>query len=213
MNAKNHQQISPNSHISPEKTVNSSFNSDSIDCVMPAAGMSSRMGVWKMMLTYRKHTILDESIENALGFCSRVILVTGFRADELVDRYCNDKRILLVNNQHYEQGIFSSMQAGSKYVESEHYFICHGDMPCVDKQIYQQMWQYRGELCVFPGTERKWGHPALIPATVIKKITSKPATVTMKPILKEHGIHFLDMDNPDIHFDVDTPEEYQQLIR
>lgn len=48
-----------------------------VDCVMPAAGLSSRMGSWKVMLPYSHHTILDESIENALRFCSRVKKLMG----------------------------------------------------------------------------------------------------------------------------------------
>lgn len=201
-------------NVKDEQSISVSRKSayDGIDCVMPAAGMSSRMGLWKMMLTYRQHTILDESIENALGFCSRVILVTGYRGDELEKRYANDKRITLVHNKDFRLGIFSSMQLGSRFVKSEHYFICHGDMPCVTKDIYQTMWQYRGEQVVFPGSERKWGHPALIPQDVISKISVESPTANMKPILKAHGIHFLNMTTNGIHFDVDTPEEYNKLL-
>lgn len=192
-------------------------DSPAIDCVMPAAGMSSRMGAWKMMLAYRQHTILDESLENALGFCSRVILITGFRSDELHQRYANDNRILVVHNQNYQQGIFSSMQFGAKFVESEHFFISHGDMPCIDASIYRAMWQSCCEQrcskqVIFPGTERKWGHPALIPKSAITNIITASPTATMKPILKEHGIHFLNMTTEAIHFDVDTPEEYNRLL-
>lgn len=183
-----------------------------IDCVMPAAGLSSRMGQWKMMLAYRHHTILDQSIENALKFCQRVILITGYRSDELRHRYSNHPQIKLVENKHYQQGLFSSMQLGVSYVESDYFFICHGDMPCIDKGIYQAMWQHRSELCVFPGNQDCWGHPALIPSSLITQIMSKSPIDSMRPILQTHGITFLHKADPAIHFDVDTQEAYKQLL-
>lgn len=65
----------------------------SVDCIITAAGLSSRMGKWKMMLPWRDGTILDASIKNALQFCSRIIVVTGFRGEALQARYCNWKNV------------------------------------------------------------------------------------------------------------------------
>ena len=64
-----------------------------IDCIITAAGLSSRMGQWKMMLPWEQGTILDTSIKNALQFCSRIILVTGYRGNELHERYANQSNI------------------------------------------------------------------------------------------------------------------------
>ncbi|WP_407675665.1 glycosyltransferase family protein [Photobacterium frigidiphilum] len=39
--------------------------------------------------------------------------------------------------------MFGSIQVGVSEVRSEHFFICHGDMPCVSADIYQQVWSER----------------------------------------------------------------------
>ncbi len=49
-----------------------------IDCIIPAAGYSKRMGKWKPLLPLKNKTILDWSIDNAIKGGCRVILVTGF---------------------------------------------------------------------------------------------------------------------------------------
>ena len=67
-----------------------------IDCIITAAGLSSRMGQWKMMLPWQQGTILDTSIKNALQFCSRIILVTGYRGNELHERYANQSNITII---------------------------------------------------------------------------------------------------------------------
>ena len=70
-----------------------------IDCIITAAGLSSRMGQWKMMLPWQQGTILDTSIKNALQFCSRIILVTGYRGNELHERYANQSNITIIQTQ------------------------------------------------------------------------------------------------------------------
>lgn len=82
-----------------------------IDCIITAAGLSSRMGQWKMMLPWQQGTILDTSIKNALQFCSRIILVTGYRGNELHERYANQSNITIIHNPDYAQGLLTSVKA------------------------------------------------------------------------------------------------------
>ncbi|MGF1730136.1 molybdenum cofactor cytidylyltransferase [Photobacterium kasasachensis] len=184
-----------------------------VDCVMPAAGLSSRMGCWKMMLPYRHHTILDESIENALGFCSRVILVAGHRGDELACRYKKKQGVEVVVNTHYEQGMFSSIQQGAKQVKTKHFFICHGDMPCISPDIYRRVWEKRGSYTVFPGTAERPGHPVLLPATLKAQILSAPFDGKMKRIIYSGEVKYAELTETDIYFDVDTPAAYERLCQ
>ncbi|MDA6076735.1 NTP transferase domain-containing protein [Edwardsiella anguillarum] len=102
---------------------------EAVEGIITAAGLSSRMGQWKMMLPYRGGTLLDASINNALGFCQQIILVVGFRADELLQRYGDHPRIRTVVNLDYRSGLFSSVRCGAAAVQSDYCFISHGDIP------------------------------------------------------------------------------------
>lgn len=93
-----------------------------IDCIITAAGLSSRMGQWKMMLPWQQGTILDTSIKNALQFCSRIILVTGYRGNELHERYANQSNITIIHNPDYAQGLLTSVKAAVPAVQTEHCF-------------------------------------------------------------------------------------------
>jgi len=183
-----------------------------IDCVMPAAGLSSRMGDWKLMLAYRNHTILDQSIENSLRFCARVILVAGFRGEELVARYKVRPNVLVVTNADFFMGMFSSIQLGARQVNTEHFFITHGDMPMIGYDVFHAMWQRRGKV-VFPGSAERSGHPVLLPASVVPLIVSAPMSSKMKSIIKMQQVEYLGLTTADIHLDVDTPEAYQALLK
>ena len=96
-----------------------------IDCIITAAGLSSRMGQWKMMLPWEQGTILDTSIKNALQFCSRIILVTGYRGNELHERYANQSNITIIHNPDYAQGLLTSVKAAVPAVQTEHCFLTH----------------------------------------------------------------------------------------
>ena len=121
----------------------------SVDCIITAAGLSSRMGKWKMMLPLRDGTILDASIENALQFCSRIILVTGYRAEALQARYRHQESVTLVHNPDYEKGMLGSVIAGARAVKTEYCFITTGDLPCLHGDVYRSCGRYvpRGRSC------------------------------------------------------------------
>ncbi|QFU22736.1 NTP transferase domain-containing protein [Shewanella eurypsychrophilus] len=183
-----------------------------IDCVMPAAGLSSRMGEWKMMLAYQNQTILDKSIENALKFCSRVILVAGYRSDELIERYKQHSGVTVTVNEGYRLGMLSSIKVGIAQVQSEHFFIAHGDMPCLTAELYRYCWQQRGLYSLFPGCEKQTGHPVLIPKIMIPSILHSEQTGNLRRILTKANVRYLNLTDEALFFDVDTPEAYQQLL-
>ncbi len=185
---------------------------NSIDCIIPAAGLSSRMGCWKLMLPYKEGTVLEASIKNALSFCSRVILVAGHRADELISQYQHHSNITMVSNPNYPSGMFSSVKAGIESVKSEYFFICHGDMPCVTTEIYQALWQERLHGVVFPGTPQQSGHPVIIHSSAVRQKVMLDQYDSMKPLLLQLKTKYLNISDSGIHLDVDTPEAYQQLL-
>ncbi len=165
------------------------------------------------MLPYQNHTILDESIENALAFCSRVILVSGHRSDELVSRYRSEKGVDVIVNTHFKKGMFSSIQQGVKLVETEHFYICHADMPCITEDIYREIWALRGPHTVFPGTVNRPGHPVLLPLSLREQIMSAPLNSKMKQLIYRSEVKFAGLDTEKIYFDVDTPEAYNELCQ
>lgn len=181
------------------------------ECVMLAAGLSSRMGTWKMLLPWRETTLLDSAIENALGFCKRVILVTGHRAEELHVRYGGHPQVTLAYNPDFHDGMFSSVVCGVMQTRGEHFFLSLGDMPGIPPAVYARLWEARGDKCVVPEFGSYRGHPALLPAAMRGIILAAPPEATLKPLLDDFGRVSIAVDEPAIHEDVDTPAQYLEL--
>ncbi len=183
-----------------------------VDCIIPAAGLSSRMGDWKMMLPFGEQgqTILDCSISNALKFCRHAILVTGFRGNELSERYKNNPRIKVTYNPNFKEGLFTSVQAGLKKASTEYVFISHGDMPLVDSSIFIQLWQERQKDILFPAHNGITGHPVLLHRSCFQKVLSLPANHRMKDLLKKSPHRYIRINSTNILLDIDTPIAYQE---
>ncbi|MCF4174372.1 NTP transferase domain-containing protein [Vibrio sp. McD22-P3] len=188
-------------------------NKNNIDCVIPAAGLSSRMGCWKLTLPYKDNTILEQSITNALSFCTRVILVVGYREDELIEQFQDNTKVTIVRNQHYRSGMYSSLQLGINEVDTEFFYISHGDMPCIEKEIYKTLWEHKVTGTLFPGEPHATGHPVLIHTASFKAQRDQGNFDSMKSILKLGEMAYLRLCDPTIHLDVDTPEAYQKLLK
>lgn len=203
-----------------------------VDCLITAAGLSSRMGRWKMMLPFSTkepvkesgraatverddvETILDCSIANALCFCQRVILVTGYRGEEIHARYEGHPRIKLVHNPEYYLGLFSSIQAGISHCETDYLFITHGDMPLIPPTVFSEIWRQRDFDTLFPVVDmadQQAGHPVLLHRSGFEVILDAPPQSRMKALLQGGPHRFIAVGNDAIHQDIDTPERYQQF--
>ncbi|HHP5407070.1 TPA: molybdenum cofactor cytidylyltransferase [Aeromonas veronii] len=183
------------------------------DCIITAAGLSSRMGTWKMMLPYCQGTMLDASLKNALAFCQRVILVVGHRGEELQARYGSRPDIVVVHNPDYRQGLGSSIRCALAASDADYLFISHGDLPCIPREVYQQLWQVRGEFALFPSYEGEAGHPVLLPKSLARELAAAPAQGSVRRWLLQRSHRSIPVESPAILFDIDTPERYQALNR
>ena len=187
-----------------------------VDCLIPAAGFSSRMGKWKLILPYKNSTIIENSIKNAAEVCTRIIVVTGYRGSELKDLVEQTPHVLTIRNKNYQNGMFSSIQTGVKLVESEWFFITMGDMPDINKDIFNSLLEVMnknpgGFDIIRPTYKGKRGHPVLFNRNTIQTIISEPHSSEMKNVFLHHRVMDIEMNIPDTFRDIDTSEEYRRI--
>lgn len=181
-----------------------------IDCIITAAGLSSRMGKWKMMLPWGAGTVLDASIKNALQFCSRVILVSGFRARELQQRYDKLSEVHLVHNPDFAKGLMTSITAAIPWVQTDYCFISHGDLPCLNKEIFSKIWKLRGNYAILPSVDGTPGHPILLSRPCLLQAMEYRHYHSMRQALLAGKYHIAEMHEEEMIRDIDTPQDYQR---
>jgi len=118
------------------------------------------MGRWKPLLGFRGSTIIQTVVESALAACSRVIVVTGYRGEEIHSLLGGTPRITMVYNPQWETGMFSSLQRGMGLVETERLFVTLGDKPFIRADVYAFLLQSPPADALFPVFAGQRGHPS-----------------------------------------------------
>jgi molybdenum cofactor cytidylyltransferase len=179
------------------------------DCLIVAAGTSSRMGEWKMFLPFKSATIIEKSIENALAVCKRVILVTGFRGEELEQIFKDNRRVECIRNSNYQKGMFSSVKKGVPTIETGHFFITLGDKPGIPPSVFTKLAESPGPKAVFPSYKGEIGHPVLLPKAIIPVINRAHDRQNMRDILRFYPRITIPVQDRGVVVDIDTQTDYE----
>jgi molybdenum cofactor cytidylyltransferase len=184
---------------------------DDLDCVMPVAGESTRMGRWKPLLPWDGKTVVQATVDHALSVCHRVILVAGYRGDEINALFGQRRDVEVVLNIDYSRGFLSSIQTGVQHVVSRRFFVALADMPLIRGQIYRSLLEARGGDVVRPYYQGKKGHPVLIDGHLIPAILDLPQTASMAEVLARVAVTRVETDDPSVCLDLDQPADYARL--
>lgn len=187
--------------------------------VILAAGLSSRMRQLKPLLPLGDATITDFAASTFHSLHVDVFLVVGYRKEEVVPGI-KTHGITIVYNPDFEEGMFTSIQAGIRRLQYEHqaFFILPVDIPLVTRTTIKQMINAGVDnpgCVIYPTFEGKRGHPPLIPSVLIPEILSWQQEGGLKTFLQSYEKNAMDVPVNDsfILFDVDTPEDYKKLLK
>jgi putative nucleotidyltransferase with HDIG domain len=186
--------------------------------IVLAAGYSLRMAEFKPLLPLAGSTALERCIGlfRTAGV-AEVIVVLGHRAEEL-QPLAERAGARCIFNQRFEQGMFSSISAGSRALSSgvEAAFVLPADIPLVRPNTIRQMasvFVTRQDGIVYPVFEKRRGHPPLINRKILAEAAKESATGPLSDLLARHESEAINLLVADlgIHMDMDTPAEYDAL--
>ena len=182
-----------------------------VDGLILAAGLSTRAKTFKLGLRVEDKTIIERSVEGMYDICSKVIVVIGHRSEIVSDILSKYPRVELVYNEKYIDGMFSSVKVGLKHIEKDRFFFIPGDYPLIKKSTYKEMLAADGDI-VLPVYERRKGHPILLKSYVIDEILQSSKYANMREFINSHGFVTVSVDDPGILMDVDTIEDYENIM-
>lgn len=183
-----------------------------------AAGASRRMGPGrppKALLQYRGETFFTRLQRILLTHCHPVVVVLGFHAESL--RPLLAPGVIEALNPDPDQGMLSSLQTGLKAIQSDRTLFLPLDYPAVEDSTVAALAAVPAACTLaLPRFEGKRGHPVLIDQSVARRILSLDPTSgaqardVIRPLYD--GAHFVDVADPGILMDVDTPGDYESLL-
>ena len=188
-----------------------------ISAVLLAAGQSKRMNEEnKLTKKIQGIPLIKRSVQNILNSSVNELIIVLGHQKEIIEKLINkNEKIKFIFNKDYGSGIASSIKIGVDNLskKTEAFFICLGDMPMVNKDIYNKLIQSRNNKkeIFIPTYKNKQGNPILFNSTMKEKIMFIDGDIGAKKILqsnKEKILH-LSIDGSGIFSDFNTQESFK----
>ena len=186
--------------------------------VILSAGLSSRMGDFKPLLRIGVRNALEHAVDGFLqAGIEEIVVVTGHRADE-VAKVVDSLGVKVAHNPRYEEGMFSSVQAGVAALreEVEAFFLLPVDHPLVEAKTIEAMvevYKRLDKLIVYPTYHGRHGHPPLISMKLADNVLNEVAPDGLRGVLAGFDDEVVEVavDDEAIMLDMDEPADYERL--
>jgi molybdenum cofactor cytidylyltransferase len=166
------------------------------------------MGRTKAFLEYRGETFLARLIRMFRVYCEDVLVIGSYALEAPGAR--------VVVNPAPERGMLSSLQCGLAALAEHTRAVAFTpvDFPAIQQSTVERViLGWGGEPLRIPRYADRRGHPVLIARDLVPEFLAEPATAQARDVVRRHesDILYVDVDDPGILTDVDTPADYEQL--
>ena len=184
--------------------------------VIVAAGLSSRMKAFKPSLPFGDSTVANHTITKLKKMnIDPITVVVGHRSDELKKSIFYDD-IRYVKNEKYSQTqMFDSVLLGVNDVMNlcDRILIMPMDLPAILEETLKKVLSIDSELVrtTFNGQP---GHPIIVSNDFAKSLVNYSGVDGLRGAMENYDspITNVEVDDEAVYFDIDTPEEYHELI-
>ena len=189
-----------------------------VSAILLAAGQSKRMGGEnKLTKKIRDISLIKHSVKNILASSvDELIIVLGYQKEIIEKLIDKNNKIKFVFNKDFENGMASSIKTGLNNLseKTEAFFICLGDMPMVNHDIYNQLIKSKdNKKIIIPTYKGQQGNPVLFNKSMKEKIMSITGDVGAKKILELNKDKILNVEINDqsIAKDFNTQNDFNSL--
>ena len=192
-------------------------------CIL-AAGRSSRMGSPKVLLPWRNTSVLGQLVLQWQKLHVKQIAVVLAHGNETIEEELNRlgvPRTDRIPNPSPDKGMFSSIQCAARWTgwagEISHWIVALGDQPQLNPKTLQTLLRFveehPGMICQ-PLRNGKPKHPVAFSRSHFAALAASEAA-DLKEFLSERtqAVAGFEADDAGLDFDIDTPEDYENVRR
>lgn len=187
--------------------------------LIPAAGLSSRMGSFKPLIEINGVRIIDHVLNLFSHLDADTVVVVGGNNAEMLKSAVADKRCRFIVNADYDKGMFSSIQAGAAALAGrcDAFFLLPCDIPFVKREtldiITDKFIESDADVCI-PSYKRRGGHPPIFDWRLIDGICSYCGDAGMRGFIADTGLNvrYVSVDDESILMDLDTPQDIPSIL-
>ena len=190
--------------------------------VLLAAGLSTRMGQPKQLLTWQGQPLVRHVAQQALASrLDGLIVVVGAEAAATHAALVGlGGPLQTIENSGYLSGQASSLQVGLGALPSaaQAAVVLLVDQPLITPALVNQVlaaYQQSDALAIIPRYADQRGNPVLLARPLFDELKALTGDVGARVVLNRYpeSIRWLDVDDPAVVTDMDTPEAYELAKR
>lgn len=187
-----------------------------IGALIVAAGMSTRMGEFKPMLSIGSISVAQRVIATlSQAEVSKIVMVTGYNAT-ILERHLSGNGIIFLRNEQYETTqMFDSVKIGLSYLQDkcDKVLFTPVDVPLFTARTVKTILDSGAPLAC-PMCEGKQGHPILIANELIPEILADCGEQGLKGAMDRCSVslHRIEVEDFGTVHDADTPEDFSELL-
>jgi len=184
--------------------------------ILLAAGESRRFGQVKQLLAWQGQPFVHVVAETALkAGLSPVIVVSGASADD-VRSALRDLPVVIVHNDHYQEGQSSSIRCGLQRIPTETGAVIFllADQPQVSSTVLRALAErHSTDLppVLAPFVEDRRANPVLFDRVTFPDLELLQGDVGGRAIFNKYPVSYLPWHDPSLLLDIDTPEDLAKL--
>ncbi|HTG81778.1 MAG TPA: nucleotidyltransferase family protein [Geobacteraceae bacterium] len=187
-----------------------------VSAILLAAGSSRRMGQCKQLLPLDGRPAIVRCLESILAAgVAGITVVVGADGTE-VELAIAHLPVTVVLNTIYGSDMAGSVLVGLQRVghKTSGILVCLADHPLIEARtcrLLMEEHRRRPDAILIPTYQGRKGHPTLFPRTIIAELAFLP---TLRDVIGRHAnrVRFLEVDDPAIVEDMDTPADYRRLV-
>ena len=192
-----------------------------IAAIVPAAGMSTRMGRNKLLLAFKGKPLIARAVDTLLeSEVDQVVVVLGHEADK-VKAKLQGRQVTIVENPNYGQGMSTSIRVGLGAVSSDAraIMIYLADQPLLEPEDVNRLIRAFAEArehnksIVVPYFRGQRGNPVILDASYKEDILEVVGEVGCKRVIKRNPdkVLVVEMETDHVVRDVDSMDDYEGL--
>jgi len=173
-----------------------------ISAILLAAGESKRMnGENKLTKKINGEPLIKHSVKNIVeSSVDELFIIIGHKCDDIKNIINEEKKIKFIFNKDYKSGMASSIKVGLNKLseKTKFFFICLGDMPMINKEIYNQLIKHsKNKEIIVPTYKKQQGNPVLFSMSMKSKIMNIEGDIGAKKVLEKNRDKIFNLETND----------------
>jgi molybdenum cofactor cytidylyltransferase len=196
--------------------------------LLPAAGASRRMGRPKLLLPYLEGTIAGALVASLQAAGVETIALVTAPGDAALQDWACAAGLLVAVNPDPERGMLSTIQEGIAALggapmlagRGETLVVSPADLPAVRPETIAEVIRRRAAArapLALPVWQGRHGHPLVMAPELIPEICDLDSAASngLRQLRDRHAAAtlWIEVDDPGVVQDVDTPEDYRALVQ